>query len=323
LNGRFAGQRCHHWYRCSHSHHWHRDEAVFDWLGGGSGLTGNLAAPPRARAGRHYDEPTPGAVPPTRNRGSRERRRPAIHRLILWNIDLTLVDVGQVSRDACADAFREVTGRPLVRLPLTAGRTDSEVFFEALAVNAPELDGTDNTQTLLAAYNEALATAFGARRDQIAAKGLLLPGAREALAAVAGLPGVVQTVLTGTIEPNARAKLSAFGLDELFDLTIGGYGSEPYPKGTLLRVTRSRAGEARGVSFGEEATVYIGDSPRDVEAARVGGARSVAVAGGRSTPAELTASGADAVLADLTDTPLVVRTIDALTSGVDAHGQAR
>ncbi|HEY1915753.1 MAG TPA: haloacid dehalogenase-like hydrolase [Streptosporangiaceae bacterium] len=245
-----------------------------------------------------------------------------MHRLILWNIDLTLVDVGQVSRDACADAFREVTGRPLVRLPLTAGRTDSEVFFDALAVNAPELDGTDNTQGLLAAYNEALATAFGARRDQIATKGRLLPGVREALTAVAGLPGVVQTVLTGTIEPNARAKLSAFGLDKLFDLTIGGYGSEPYPKGTLLRVTRSRAGEARGLAFDEEATVYIGDSPRDVEAARIGGARSVAVAGGRSTPAELTASGADAVLADLTDAPLVVRTIDALTSGADAHGQA-
>jgi phosphoglycolate phosphatase len=245
---------------------------------------------------------------------------PLIHRLILWNIDLTLVDVGQVTRDACADAFRAVTGRPLVRLPLTAGRTDSEVFFEALAMNASELDGGDNTQVLLAAYNEALASAFAARRDQITAKGRLLAGAREALTAVAQLPGVTQTVLTGTIEPNALVKLRAFGLDGLFDLTIGGYGSEPYPKGTLLNVARLRAGEARGVTFGEEATVYIGDSPRDVEAARIGGARSVAVASGRSTSAELTASGADAVLADLADTPLVVRTIDTLTTGAQAPG---
>jgi phosphoglycolate phosphatase-like HAD superfamily hydrolase len=57
-----------------------------------------------------------------------------------------------------------------------------------------------------------------------------------------------------------------------------------------------------------------------VEAARVGGARSVAVAGGRSTPAELTASGADAVLANLSDTPLLVATIEALTSAAGQPG---
>ena len=51
-----------------------------------------------------------------------------IHRLVLWNIDLTLVNVGRVTRAAYADAFRKVTGRPLVRLPQVAGRTESEIF---------------------------------------------------------------------------------------------------------------------------------------------------------------------------------------------------
>ena len=259
-------------------------------------------------------ERCPARVPGPRPVGSCERRRPPIHRLILWNIDLTLVDVGQVNRDATVDAFRAATGRPLIQLPHTAGRTDSEVFFEALAVNAPELDGGGNTQGLLADYNEALAAAFAARQDQLTAKGRLLPGAQEAVVAVASLPGVVQTVLTGTIQPNAVTKLRAFGLADLFELEIGGYGSEVYPKGTLLQVTRSRAGEAHGVTFGETATAYIADSPRDAEAARVGGARSIAVASGRSTAAELAASGADAVLADLADTALVVRTVDDLTS---------
>ena len=49
-------------------------------------------------------------------------RRPPIDRLVLWNIDLTLVDVGRVTRVAYAEAFRRVTGRPLVRLPQMAGR---------------------------------------------------------------------------------------------------------------------------------------------------------------------------------------------------------
>ena len=51
----------------------------------------------------------------------------------------------------------------------------------------------------------------------------------------------------------------------------------------------------------EAATVYIADSPRDVEAARIGGARSIAVASGRASTAELRDAGAGAVLPDLTD----------------------
>ena len=57
-------------------------------------------------------------------------------RLVLWNIGLTLLDVARVNRAAYAEAFRAVTGRPLVQVPQMAGRTDSEIFFEALAVNA-------------------------------------------------------------------------------------------------------------------------------------------------------------------------------------------
>jgi phosphoglycolate phosphatase-like HAD superfamily hydrolase len=241
-------------------------------------------------------------------------KTPYGNRLVLWNIDLTLLDVAQVTREACAEAFRQVTGRPLVRLPRMADRADSEVFFDALALNAEELAaGGSNSQHLLDGYTQALAEAFGARQALLSQKGRLLPGAREALTAVGKLPGVVQTVLTGSIQPNALAKLRAFGLATLVDTDIGGYGSAAYPRGTLLRVTRDRAAEARGVTFGEKATVYIGDSPRDVEAARIGGAWAIMGAGGRATHAELTAAGADAVFPDLTDTTALTRTVDELT----------
>ena len=245
---------------------------------------------------------------------TRERPEDPIHRLVLWNIDLTLVDVGQITREASAEAFAAVTQRRLVHLPQIAGRTDSEAFFEALAVNAPELTDTHTTQRLLARYIEELARAFDARRQMLTDKGRVLPGARAALAALGGQPGLVQTVLTGSIKPNAVRKLRAFGLEGFVDISVGGYGSEVYPKGTLLRVARSRAGEKYGATFGESETAYIGDSPRDVEAARVGGARSIAVASGRATVAELTAAGPDAVLADLSDTEAVLRVIDGLTT---------
>ena len=226
-----------------------------------------------------------------------------------------------MTRDACAEAFRQVTGRPLVLLPPTAGRTDSEVFFDAFALNAPDQAGTTDEQRVLGDYSEALAREFEARSGELTSRGRLLPGVREALTAVADLPEVVQTVLTGTIKPNAIAKLRAFGLDGLLRTEFGGYGSDSYPKGTLLRVTRERAENATSVTFGDGASVYVGDSPRDVEAARIGGAWSIAVATGRASPAELGSAGADAVLGDLTDTGALVRAIDTLTlpAGQENH----
>ena len=242
---------------------------------------------------------------------------------MLWNIDLTLVDVARVSRDAYADAFQRVTGRPLVALPQTAGRSDSEIFFEALALNDagpdPSADRADTeNEELLYRYSRELASAFGARLDLLPTLGRALPGGRAAVAAVAGLPGVIQSVLTGTIRPNAVAKLRAFGLDEFFDFEIGGYGSEIYPKGAELLRSRGRAAEKYGADIGAASTVYIADSGRDVEAARIGGARCVAVASGRSTAGELREAGADLVLDDLTDTGSVVSAVDRLTSAVSA-----
>ena len=242
---------------------------------------------------------------------------------MLWNIDLTLVDVTRVTREAYADAFRTVTGRPLVQLPQMAGRSESEIFFDALALNGVDVSAVGPSEQLLAPFGSELATALAARRDLLARNGHAMPGAREALTAVGKLDGVVQTVLTGTSKPNALLKLRTFGLEGFFDFTVGGYGSEPYPKGALVRVARLRAAEKYQVALGEHACVYIADSVRDVAAARMGGAVSAAVASGRSTAAELRAAGADIVLADLTDGDEVAAEVDRLTQPLPRPGPDR
>jgi len=239
---------------------------------------------------------------------------------VLWNIDLTLVDVSRVTRAAYADAFQQVTGRRLVQLPQFAGQSESEIFFDALARNAVTGttgdggDSGDGSDALLAAFYDALARAFAARRDELTGQGRLLPGAAQAVETLASRPDVVvQSVLTGTIRPNAVTKLAAFGLDSFFDFEVGGYGSESYPKGALVMMARARAAEKYGKAFTERNTVYVGDSVRDVAAAQRGGARSVAVASGRSTQSDLHAAGADLVLPDLADVPAVLRGIGLLT----------
>jgi phosphoglycolate phosphatase-like HAD superfamily hydrolase len=221
--------------------------------------------------------------------------------------------VARVTRPAYAEAFEAVAGRQLIQLPQMAGRSESEIFFDALALNGVDVrDGA--AERLVEPFSAELAAALGRRHEDLAVQGQLLPGAAEAMAAVAKLDGATATVLTGNSRPTAVLKLRAFGLDVFVDFDIGGYGSEAYPKGTLLRVARQRASDARGVTFGEDTTVYVADSSRDVDAARIGGARSLAVASGRASGAELRDAGADAVLPDLTETATFIALITRLTA---------
>ena len=97
-----------------------------------------------------------------------------------------------------------MTGRPLAALPQLAGRSDTEIFFESLYLNDVPTGADDVADTeLLARYCWELEAAFALRQDELLQQGRLLTGARAAVTAAASLPGVVQTVLTGSIKPNA------------------------------------------------------------------------------------------------------------------------
>ena len=145
------------------------------------------------------------------------------------------------------------------------------------------------------------------RIDQMAVEGHACPGSEAALQALSALEQVEQTVLTGNIAANARAKLSAFGLDRYLDLEVGAYGAEHTDRRDLLDVAWQRQRELRGVSFAPDETWIVGDTPNDLACARAGGAHCLLVATGRLGMDELAALGADAVLQDLSDTAEVLR----------------
>ncbi|WP_344835697.1 HAD family hydrolase [Actinocorallia longicatena] len=231
------------------------------------------------------------------------------YRLILWNVDHTLLDAARVTREAYAEAFEQVTGRPMVRLAPTAGRNESEIIFETLAFN-----GIATSDDHLEAFVRALEAAYSTRRDKVRSFGRVLPGAAEAVGAATALPGVVQSVLTGSLEAAARIKLGELGLDRMLDLSVGGYFSPVYPKGAAIEMSRISAGRKYGTVFAESATVLVADHPLDVRAARIARARVLAVATGAVTESELRTAGADAVLPTLADTATVLHTLDRLTS---------
>jgi phosphoglycolate phosphatase-like HAD superfamily hydrolase len=224
--------------------------------------------------------------------------------LVLWDIDGTLVDSAKLGRDAFFDAFERVTGTPPAHLVPFAGRTDLEIALDLL-----ERSGVNPDDGVLERFGAELEQAMANRVDELRARGRPYPGARESLERLGREPGVVQSLLTGNIFPNAAVKLGAFGLDTLVDLEIGAYGSDDRRRGRLVAVALQKCERKHGAKLAPRDVVVVGDTPLDVAAAREGGARSVAVATGSFGEEELRATGADVVLPDLTDTGAVVEAV--------------
>jgi phosphoglycolate phosphatase-like HAD superfamily hydrolase len=227
---------------------------------------------------------------------------------VLWDIDGTLVQAGQVGRDIFTEAFLAVFGRAPDEVAagalVMAGRTDHEIALDFLASHR-----IAGAETHLPAFSEALVAALATKEAVIRERGRALPGAEAALAALGERRDVVQSLLTGNVEPNALVKLAAFGLDGYLDFDVGGFGSDHWHRPSLVGVARRKAERKYGKAFGGDATVLVGDTPLDVAAGRDGGARVVAVATGPYGLEELAATGADAVLPDLRDTARVVAAI--------------
>jgi hypothetical protein len=68
-----------------------------------------------------------------------------------------------------------------------------------------------------------------------------LPGAAEAVRALAGCPDIIETVLTGNTRPAVKIKLRTFGLDRYLNLDVGAYGTDDDDRANLVKVARQRA----------------------------------------------------------------------------------
>ncbi|MGK5684962.1 HAD family hydrolase [Actinoplanes sp. URMC 104] len=220
-----------------------------------------------------------------------------MRRLVMWDIDYTLLRGGGVASTAWKAAFAELTGLAWRETPVFGGRTDMDICAEVFATHGV----TDCTPERF-----FLRYVAEVRRTQhlFAEQGALMPGVRDVLARLGEDPGVVQTLVTGNVPEVAAAKVAAFDLSASFDAEVGGYGTDDSVRATLVRRSLERAEAKYGERF---APVVIGDTVNDVTAALANGAYAVAVATGSTTMADLVLAGAHAVLPDLSDVDATVR----------------
>src|ERR1700722_7172595 len=147
--------------------------------------------------------------------------------LVLWDVDHTLIDAGGLSSHLYGMVFAELFGRELPRVAPMAGRTDRAIIVETLT-----MAGVASPRTYVPAFIEELTRQAPAFGERVRARGRVLAGVPEALAALAGglgggggsgaggpggvpgADGVRQSVLTGNIRPLAEVKLGALGLGE-------------------------------------------------------------------------------------------------------------
>ena len=233
-------------------------------------------------------------------------------RILLWDIDGTLI------RSANPGGYKVYTIPVLEEIFGTAGRladmqvsgmTDLQIVFEALS-------DAGFTQDEILARAEVLVSRLTEEARRVTGNGAkffqLLPGVRETLEALASHPRYESALVTGNIKPMAQLKMELVGLDHFFTLP-GAFGDESHNRRDLPARAAERIRKHLNLDLAPEQFIVIGDTPNDIDCARHFGARAVAVSTGRMfSEAEILACEPDALLADLSDTELVLRTLSEL-----------
>jgi phosphoglycolate phosphatase len=216
-------------------------------------------------------------------------------RLLLFDVDGTLLSPGPGARTAFASALTEVFGtHGAMDTYAFEGKLDPLIVAELMReAGVEETLIAERLPRALSLYADRLEAALALQRPR------LKPRVPELLDRVAAAPDTVLAVLTGNVERGARIKLSAAGLWHRF--RFGVFGDEALRREELGFLAISRARETTGISFNGQSSVVIGDSRQDVMCGRAIGARVVAVATGKTPAKELEAAGADVVLPDFGD----------------------
>lgn len=225
-------------------------------------------------------------------------------RVILFDIDGTLVlkrstDANERERFRCA-IFDEVGRSPPTEPWPYDGMVDPQICRLLLI----EVDLSEN------AVNEHIQRAID-RVGQIyltmEKQPALNAGVNELLKILSASSSHKLGVLTGNVSVVAEEKLRLTGIRSFFGETF--YSDGYFERGDLVRAAMHTCVRKYRLNENESVTI-IGDTPRDVEAAKSNGAKAIAVASGFFSESELAAAGADAVFRSLIPCDTLLEALD-------------
>lgn len=215
----------------------------------------------------------------------------------LFDIDGTLLLTGGAGTRALNRVFSEHHGvSEAMRHVRSAGKTDPRIVEEIFAAHLLRAPEPEELLAVIEAYLPYLADEVS--RDS---NFRIMPGAPEAVEHLAACGGVHLGLATGNVRRAAQIKLERAGLWHHF--TFGGFGDDHADRALLVARAIERANGFAGDGVDPDQIVVVGDTPRDVLAARACNVRVICVPTGSYDRDALAAAGPDVILDTLWELP--------------------
>jgi phosphoglycolate phosphatase len=226
-------------------------------------------------------------------------------RLVLFDIDGTLLSSEGIGRTAMRRALGSIFGSPGNPAYRYDGKTDRQIVRDVMRLEGHSDEYIDSQmEKLIETYLEGLRENAKSGNFNVRP----LEGVAELLDALEPRKDVVLGLLTGNVEPGARTKLTAAGINpDRFHINAFGSDSEHRPE--LPAIAQRRASEKLGLDIERGRMVVIGDTPADIACGRSLGAKAIGIASGHYTVEQLQEHDPYAVFPSLANTQQVLESI--------------
>ena len=227
--------------------------------------------------------------------------------VVLFDVDGTLLITGGATTRCIWRAADATFGKSLDRCPLTSGLLDPELFLciaRHNRIERAEAALEDYTRRYLIELEKEL----DATRDRIR----VMPGVEALLENLQSSPRVTTGILTGNFRRATELKLKAAGLDR-FPFPASAFAEDAPTRPELVAAALARFRHATGRAAAPAQAIIVGDTPRDVAAARSAGCKVLSVATGACDLARLQAEKPDAAVASLREVRPLFNLIDRIT----------
>ncbi|MEI7694719.1 MAG: HAD hydrolase-like protein [Chlorobium sp.] len=226
-----------------------------------------------------------------------------LKKLVLFDIDGTLLNMGTINRNVLVDALREVYGTPgSANTCNFAGKMDSNIIYETM-----QSAGLSNTE-IADKFELAKKTYIEMFRARAKASDVALTvGIRELLEELSSHAELLLGLLTGNFEASGRHKLLLPEINHYF--SFGAFAGDGEHRNDLPPVAVGKAYQLTGRHFSEQDIIIIGDTEHDIVCARAVNAKSIAVATGTCSTEELQKHHPHVLYENLSRTDVVLNEI--------------
>jgi len=231
-------------------------------------------------------------------------------KLVLFDIDGTLMDFPKEHKNAFSEAFREVYGIDAdLSIIQPMGMTEQQINTEVLRKK-----GVDDEviKSKMPEAMQVMAEYF--EKEMKEGKVFIYEGVREFLEEL-DKKGFLIGAVTGNLESIARIKLEKGGINQY--IKLGGFGSDHMIRTELVKLAIRRAEENFGFEYGEN-VFSIGDAPSDMKAGREGGAyKCIGITTGVHSEEQLKEAGADFTFPNLRERGEILREMEVGEAGAE------